>query len=70
MFWRGILRIFPEVIDLAEGVGDQAGIFFEAEMVFEDGGDEVGEFGITGQRGVFKAVLAIAVSVIEESAFH
>ena len=46
------------------------GSLFEAEMVFEDGGDEVGEFGISGQRGVLKAVLAIAVGVIEESAFH
>ena len=64
-----LLWIFPEVIDLAVGVGNQVGVLLEAEVVLEDGGDQEGQLGVSGVGGVFEVVLAIAVGVIEEVAF-
>ena len=64
-----LLWIFPEVIDLAEGVGHQTGILLETEVVFEDGGNQEGQLGVSGIGGVFEIVLAIAVRVIEETSF-
>ena len=36
------LWVFPEVIDLAVGVGNQMGVLLEAEVVLQDGGDQEG----------------------------
>ena len=64
-----LLWIFPEVIDLAVGVGHQVGALLEAEVVLQDGGDQEGQLGVSGIGGVFEIVLAIAVGVIEETSF-
>ena len=56
-----LLWIFPEVIDLAVGVGHQAGIVLVAEVALQDGGDQEGQLGVSGIGGVFEVVLAIAV---------
>lgn len=60
-----LLWIFSEVIDLAVGMGHQVGVFLEAEVVLQDGGDQEGQLGVSGIGGVFEVVLAIAVGVIE-----
>ncbi|MBR4822485.1 MAG: hypothetical protein IKZ71_04980, partial [Bacteroidales bacterium] len=55
------VRILPEVIDLAVGVGNQVGVFLEAEVILQDGGDQEGQLGVSGVGGIFEIVLAIAV---------
>ena len=64
-----LLWIFPEVIDLAVGVGHQVGVFLEAEVVLQDGGDQEGQPGVSGIGSVFEIVLAIAIGVVEQAAF-
>ena len=44
-------------------------VFFEAEVVLEDGGDQEGQLGASGIGGIFEIVLVIAVGVIEQAAF-
>ena len=66
----GVVGVFPEVIHFAAGVGDEVGGVEEAEVVLEDGDDEVLEAGVAGVGGVFEAVLAVAVGVVEEAAFR
>lgn len=51
------------------GVGHQVGVFLEAEVVLQDGGDQEGQLGVSGVGCVFEVVLAIAIWVIEEAAF-
>ena len=41
------------------------GVFLEAEVVLQDGGDQEGQLGVSGIGGVFEVVLAVAVGVIE-----
>jgi len=55
-FWCRIIRIFPEVIDLAEGVGAEFGVVLESEVVLQDGGYQAGKARVSGKGGVVEMV--------------
>ena len=65
-----LLWIFPEVIQLAVGVGAKAGAVVEAEVVLQDGGNEAGKARVSGKGCEVEGVLAIAIRVIEADAFR
>ena len=65
-----LLWIFPEVIQLAVGVGAKAGAVVEAEVVLQDGGNEAGKARVSGKGCEVERVLAVAVGVIEADAFR
>lgn len=46
-------------------MGHQVGVFLEAEVVLQNGGDQEGQLGVSGVGCVFEVVLAIAIGVIE-----
>ena len=62
--------VLPEVIDLTVGMGHDVGVVFDVEVVPEDGCYELRQSGVAGIGGVVKAVLAIAIVVIEANAFR
>lgn len=64
-----LLRILPEVIDLAVGMGAEAGAFGESEVVLQDGGNEAGKTWVSGKHCQVETVLAVAVGVIEADSF-
>lgn len=66
----GIGRILPEVIDFAVGVGAEAGVVLEADVVLQVGGDEAGKTWVSGKHCQVETVLAIAIGVIEADAFR
>lgn len=68
--WPGILLILPEVIDLAVGMSAKAGTVGEAEVVFQDGGNEARKTWVSGKCCEVEGVLAIAIRVIEADAFR
>lgn len=68
--WRRVGRIFTEVVDFGAGVGADAGVVGVVEVVLQDGDDAAGNVGGSGKRGVVEAVLALAVGVIEATAFR
>lgn len=65
-----IVRILPEVIDLAVGMSAKAGAVGEAEVVLQDGGNEAGKARVSGKHCQVETVLAIAIGVIEADAFR
>ena len=64
-----LLWILPEIINLAVGVGAKSGAVGEAEVVLQDGGNEVGKTWVSGKHCQVETVLAIAIRVIEADAF-
>ena len=68
--WRRVGRIFPEVVDVGEGVGADAGVVGVVEVVLQDGDNAAGDIGGSGKRGVVEAVLTVAVGVIEAAPFR
>ena len=44
-----LLWIFPEVIDLAVGMGAKAGAVGEAEVVLQDGGNQAGKTWVSSK---------------------
>ena len=52
-------------MDVGVGVGHEMGVLREVEIVLQDGDDALGYVGITSKGREVKAVLAIAVWVIE-----
>ena len=65
-----LLWIFPEVIDLAVGVGTKAGAVGEAEVILQDGGNEAGKAWVSGKGCEVEGVLAIAIRIIETDTFR
>ena len=67
--WRNVVRIFPEVVDVGVGVGYDSRGLCDGEVLGEDGVNEGWDDGISCIGGVFEAVLAITIRVIEQLAF-
>lgn len=68
--WRDVVRIFPEVVDFGVGAGDEGLIIGMAEVLGKDGVDDGRDNRVAGIGGEFKAVLALAVGVIEQLALR
>ena len=66
----GILRILPEVIHFAVGMGAKVGAVVESEVVLQDGGNEARKAWVSGKDCEVETVLAVAVGVVEADAFR